>query len=298
MAKASVDRAKMLQTLKARSKGAFKTSKKKEVVVKGSRLPDGLVGAVAVFSSWKLDKDKKGDPYFALTGIGQEPENIVGARVTKMHYMKSSPKVTIAEKWDKLCNDIKLIGGEDCLDECESEDDIPAVLDRLVKEKAAYTFNTWLPPKDKQNPNPSLVIMLQGNLPDYEAPEPEEEIEEEEEEETEEAETEEEEEEEEKPKKKPVKKSAKKPEPEPEEEEEETEEETEEEEEEETEEEAEEGDWKPEKKEIYQYKATPKAKPEECQVIKVDEESETVSLKRMKDSKVFRDVAWAELIAE
>ena len=69
-------------------------------------------------------------------------------------------------------------------------------------------------------------------------------------------------------------------------EEEDTEEETEEEEEE----------WKPEKGEVYAYKAPGMKKAVDCEVTAVFESKETVNLKNLNDNKVYKSVPWDKLI--
>jgi hypothetical protein len=81
-----------------------------------------------------------------------------------------------------------------------------------------------------------------------------------------------------------------------EEEEDASEEEEEEEEEEAEEEEAEEDEWKPEKGEVYAYKAPGMKKAIDCEVTAVFESKETVNLKNLNDNKVYKSVPWDKLI--
>ena len=64
--------------------------------------------------------------------------------------------------------------------------------------------------------------------------------------------------------------------------------------EEETEEEEEE--WKPEKEEVYAYKAPGMRKAIDCEVTAVFENKETVNLKNLNDNKVYKSVPWDKLI--
>lgn len=73
-------------------------------------------------------------------------------------------------------------------------------------------------------------------------------------------------------------------------------EEEEEEEEEAEEEEAEEDEWKPEKGEVYAYKAPGMKKAIDCEVTAVFESKETVNLKNLNDNKVYKSVPWDKLI--
>jgi hypothetical protein len=59
--------------------------------------------------------------------------------------------------------------------------------------------------------------------------------------------------------------------------------------------EAEEDDWKPEKGEVYPYKAPGKKKAVDCEVTAVFETRETVNLKNLTDDKVYKAVPWDKL---
>ncbi len=313
---AKVSKSVLLAKMKKRAKGAWKKSQKAETKVKGQTLPDGIVRGVARLSSYKFDSTKKGDPYFSITGIVVEPEELAGARASIQHFIKATQQKTVQDKLDGLSSDMQLLG---CEVEGTDIDDLPQILQDRCDEKPYFYFNTWKPPADKRNPNPSTLVFIQGIAEDYEgAEEDEEEVEdeednteeeeEEEEEESEEEEAEEEEgeeeEEEKKPRKKPKpaaggkggKKPPRKKAPPAEESEEEEGEEEEEEESEEEEEGSEE--WTPAKGEVYLYKATPKGKAEEVEVKAVNTEKETVKVQRVRDEKVFANVPWTALQGE
>lgn len=303
----SVTSNKALLKLKAKAKGAWNRSRKKEPKAAMGNLPPNVQGGVARFSSYKIDLDKKGDPYVVLTGIALEPENVQGKRVSKTHFIKAGKETTVEDKLDKLCSDLQLISGES-LDEVDL-DAISEFLDSLAKDKPYYGFNTWLGRATKAFPNPQVQINIEGPV-EWEGEEPEEEEEEEEvDEDTDDEEEDEEEEETPKRTKKPVKKAAakssasggKKPpkkktakaeeEDEPEDEEEEDEEDVDNDEDEEGEEAS-----LPAKGDIYLFKPKGKKEAIEVKVVLVNEDESTVKVKEVEGGRLHPDVPFDKLM--
>lgn len=142
MAATAMDRGKWLTKFKKQTKGGWKKASEAEAKAKGSRLPDGIVNGVAILTSYKLAETKKGNPYVAITGIVQEPDNCKGLRATIMHFIQESEQKSIQDKLDQLSSDIQLLG-------CETagctEDQMIERLDARCKEKPAFLFNTWQP---------------------------------------------------------------------------------------------------------------------------------------------------------
>jgi len=273
--KQSASKAKLLNKLKRKAKGAWNKARETEGKARGSQLPGGIVKGVAKLTSWKLDEDKNHNPYFVISGTVKEPEEFEGLRASVMHFISESQYATVEEKLEKLASDIQLLGGE--TDEADL-DDLPNILADLVEAGPHFFYNTS---EFKRNDGSvSVSVFIQGLAEDWdeedsEEEEPEEEAEEDEEEYEEEYEEEEEEVEED--------------------EEEEASEEEDEEEEGEDEEAEEEEDWEPEKAEIYLYKATPRGKPQECKVTAVQKRAQTVNLQRLSDKKAFKGIEWDKL---
>jgi len=166
---------KAIAKLEAVAKGAYGRSRKKEVKSGGGGLPANIRRGVARFTSYKVDLDKKGSPYVALTGIVVEPEDFAGSRCTKMHFIKATKNATVDDKMDKLCADISNMTGEDL-----SSDDYPTiksligVLDENAKPKPYFLFDTWMGRATKEFPNPEVQTTILGPT-EYEGSEPDEE---------------------------------------------------------------------------------------------------------------------------
>ena len=261
--------------LKKKSKGAWKRSRESAPAAKGSMLPDGIVRGVAKLSSYKFDEDKNGNPYFMLTGIVVEPSELAGQRATASHFIKETQSKTVEQKLDGLSSDVQLLGGD--VDGTEI-DDLPGIIEGLVAEGPHFFFNTWKPD------NGQTMVFIQGLADDWE-PEEEDADEEEEDDADEDSEDEEDEDEDE----------GDAEEADAEDEEDEEDEDGGEDEEDEEDAEEDEDDWEPAKGDIYLYKASPRGKGKECSVSSVNKTNQTVGLKRVEDSKVFKAVAWDKL---
>ena len=292
--KQSTDRSKLLNSLKKRSKGAWKRARATDAKAKGSRLPDGLVNAVAKLTGWKMAMNKKNHPYFTLTGVVQEPEEYLGVKATVIHTISETQSKTIEEKLESLSSDLQLLGADM---EGVELDDLPDVIEAWVEEGPYFKFNTWNP-GDRDSP----FVFVQGLAEDWEdADEDEdEEVDEEEDEEDDEEvddddEEEEYEEEEEEDPDDSEEEEEDEEEYEDEDEDEEVDEDEDEDEEVDEEEDEEEDDWVPAKTEVYMYKASSRSKPAECEVTTVSTAKETVTLKRVSDKKLFKNVPWDKL---
>lgn len=278
MAKAS--RSKLMNKLKKRSKGGWKRARSAEAKAKGSQLPGGLINAIAKLSAWKMDEDKNGNPYFTLTGTVKEPEEYEGMKATVMHFIKATQTKTVEDKLEELSSDLQLLSGDQPMGVngvrvSESDvDDLPDIIEGLVEDGPYFKFNTWKPDEDR-----SAMVFIQGLADDYEGDDEDEDYEEEdaeeddgEEEEYDEDDAEEEDGDDE------------------DEEEEEADDDAD-----DDEEEDEDDDWEPQKEDVYLYKASPRGKPQECEVRTVSVKAKAVTLKRVSDGKVFKGVSWDKL---
>lgn len=155
----SVDRAKIMNSLKKKAKGAYKKARDTEARAKGQVLPGGLTRAVAKLSSWDVGPDKNGNPFFKITGIVQEPAEYEGMKAVTMHFISETQNKTIEDKLAALVSDIKLLGGET---EGTEVDDLPDILENLVQQQPYYYFNTWKPEEDR-----GAMVMIQGLAQDW-----------------------------------------------------------------------------------------------------------------------------------
>lgn len=303
---------KAIQKMKKIGKGAWSRSRQKEAKARGARLPGGLINAVAKLSSYNIGEYDNGTPFVSITGIVVEPEEHAGVRAVTKHRLEENDRQTIDEAFDKLSSDIQLLGGK--TDEM-SEDDIPKELTRLCKASPYYKFNTvaW-----EFNGRSGTACLIQGLCDeDFTPADPVEIVEEPDADEDENdldslSRTElkaliTEEELDVKVNKgmsdDDIREAIRQARPgsdyEEEGDEDEEAEPGDEGEEEEEEEEIDEGsngeDWKPAKEDIYNFKAPGTRKSDECEVTSVNERKRIVSLKRLRDKKLFKDVSWDKL---
>jgi hypothetical protein len=74
-----------------RSKGAWKKARNVEAKARGGGgLPPRLKNAVCRLSSYKLASTQRGDPYFTLTGIVEDPPELKGRRASFMWFINDS----------------------------------------------------------------------------------------------------------------------------------------------------------------------------------------------------------------
>lgn len=277
---AESSQSKLLADVKKKAKGAWKRSREVAPKAKGQSLPDNLVRAVAQLSSYKLARDKNGNPYFSIKGIGVEPPEIDGASVSVMHFIRETEQKSVEKRLDDLASDIKLLAGDDSILDDTEIDDIPKVLAKLCKEGPYFYFSTWRPPADKNNPSPGQFVFIQGRADDFCEPEENEEEAEENEEESEE--------------KVDVEEEDVEYDERGEAEEEEEEEEAEEEEEEEEEKEGEAGEWEPDVGEVYGFKPPRARNAVDGEITTVNKRAKTVTFKA--GNKVYKNVRWERLI--
>lgn len=273
MAKVSTSR--VLSKIKKKSKGAWKKSRSKEAQARGQQIPGGIIRGVAQFSKYNISEteDSKKTPYITLSAVVKEPEEYAGCPLSITHRFEETERASIEDKMDKFSSDLQLLGVDT---EEITEDDWEDALKGLKQEGPHFYFNTrsWsFKNKDGETVD-GVSIFIQGLAEDWDEDEDvtiEEEAEEESDEEAE---------------------------PEDDEEGDEDDADQEPEEEEGDEEEAEEEedeDWEPAKGEVYLYKASPKGKPKECEVVSVNKSKKTVTLKRSEDDKKFLNIAWDKL---
>ena len=175
----------VMAKLNKRAGRSWKNARETEAKAKGSQLPGGIVRGVAQLSAFKIDEDKKGNPYVFLTGTVQEPDDFFGLKATAQHFIKATDTKTVEDKLEGLVSDLKLLGA-DTVEESDI-DDLPAIIEGLVEEAPFFFFNTWAP--DDGN----TFVFIQGLAEDFEPEEGDEEEPEDGEEEEEEEEEEEDE---------------------------------------------------------------------------------------------------------
>lgn len=266
----AVEKSKILNKLKTAAKGAWKRARGVEAKARGGGgLPPNLKNVVAACQTYKMALTQKGDPYFSLTCIIKDPEELVGRRATFMWFINENEYATVEDNLNQLSNDLQLLN-------CEMPEDVGDVTDVLADlcEKGVHLlFNTGGPKKSGKSPS----LFIQGLAEDW-PDEPQDGAGE--------AEA------------KPAKGKGGNGKPKDEEEsEDETTEETDESTEDESSEESteedtsEEAPWEPSKDEEYFY--TPKGgKKTKVTVVAVDKKKKTFDLKGGKPPKVFKAVKW------
>lgn len=254
-------RQKLLNKLKKKSKGAYTNARKAAAQAKGARLPAGIMGGTAKFSEWKMAENKKGNVYFVLTGIVQTPEKYKGKKAQVMHTMSETQTKSIEDKYEQLVSDIKLLAPERTEDiENGDIEDLVSIIAETCEAEPIFEFNTWAP-DDRPN-DPFVFIQGLAEVDDEGEEEEEEEYERDEEE-------------------LPY----------------EEEEGSEEEEEDSEEEEASEEDWVPGVGETYRYQPKGAKAPLRVEIMEVDEEAETCSVKTPK-GRTYKDVGFGSLMAD
>jgi len=263
----------VLAKLKKRGGRSWKKAREAEGQAKGSTLPGGIVRGVAQLTGFKLDVDKKGNPYVFLQAKVAEPEEYAGVKTSIQHFIRATENKTVEDKLEGLVSDMKLLGADTVED--SDIDDLPDILGELAEAQPMFYFNTWAPEDG------GTYVFIQGLAEDQDEPLPDEDEDEDPEDDEEEDEAEDEDSEDE--------------EDESEDEDEEETEDEDEEEEEEEEPEDEEEDWVPDKEDVYMLKPSPRAKPAEFEVKTVNKTKKTVSGVFVKSGKKKANVPWDNL---
>lgn len=182
-----VSRTAFMNRVKKRAKGGWGEARNTEAKAKGAQLPDGIVNGVAQFTAYKMDFDKKGNPYIMLQGMVHEPEECARMKASTFHRITESKddkgrvRKTVQDKLEDLSSDLQLLG----CDVSEIDlDDLPDLLEALVEAAPFYRFNTV------KFGNGPVNVFIQGEAEDFEGEPFEVEGEEEAEEPSEEAEEE------------------------------------------------------------------------------------------------------------
>jgi hypothetical protein len=305
---AKLSKSQLLAKQKQLTKGAWKNSKKKEAKAGFKPLPNGIENGVAKVIGGGFEQDKNGKPYYWVKFKVVAPAEHADLEHRKNYFLAPTKNQTAEQRMDKLSSDLQHCGVN--VGEIE-ESELPDAIENIGDDDRYVEFRTWKGKATKDFPNPETMMFLNQYLEDYtpdedgvtDEAEPEEEADESqdetEEEVEEEAEAEEEVEAEEeaepevpasKPSsKKPSTKSSKptgksskasgKPSPKAE-----------------PTESAEEAEYEPQPNEVWNYKANPKAKAVEVKVIKVYPNQREVTVKRLDNDKILKEVSWDSLI--
>lgn len=278
------------------AKKAVNSAKAKEVVqVGGGGLPAGIEGGVAQLSSAKIDTyasgNHQGKHYFSAQGVCKLPKEFKG-QITEggqtriMEPLCETPertgdksRKTLGDHVDWVVNQLKLLIGEEAVDECDTLEEMIDVTNQLSPH---FKFRTWIGEKATSGPfkdrEPQVQHVWMNSIEFEEDGDTEDDVEED----TEEVEDDEFEDE-----------TDEDVEIEDNEEDEEGDSEKEEEESEEAEEEDE--DWQPEKDDIYSYKPPRSKKPIDVQVVTVATTRRTTTVKAVESGKIYKGVPWDKL---
>lgn len=160
-----VSKTAFMNRMKKRAKGGWSDARTTEAKAKGAQLPSGIVNGVAQFAAYKMDFDKKGNPYIMLQGIVHEPEECTRLKASTFHRIteskddKGKVRKTVQDKLEDLASDLQLLG---CDVSGIEMDDIPELLEALVEAAPFYRFNTV------QFGNGPVNVFIQGAADDYE----------------------------------------------------------------------------------------------------------------------------------
>lgn len=161
---AEVTRAKFMQKLKGRSKGAWSQVRNTEAKARGRMLPGGIQNGIANLSSFKLGETTSGDPFVTITGIVTEPPECEGMRATSMFFLNENQYATFKDNYEVFCSGLQLLGIETSK---IAEDDILKALEERCKEAPAYYFNT-----QAQRNGQGVNVYIQGLVDEADTPKP------------------------------------------------------------------------------------------------------------------------------
>ena len=165
----STKASKAINKIKKQAKGAWDKSREKEAVVKGAKLPGGIIGGVAKFLDFKIDEtEENAVPYITLTFLILEPDEHNGKKERKTYYFQDSPDFdkTIDDGMEDFSSALQLLGIET---RGLSEEDWDKALKQAKKDDTFIEFNTRQG-KISEGDNAGQLwytFDLQRHLPDY-----------------------------------------------------------------------------------------------------------------------------------
>lgn len=190
-------RTSLLAGMKKQSTGSYKRAKKVEASAGGKSLYGGIQGGLADISAAGLEEGFEGKPTFKVNCIVVEPEDIKGAQFSLFYTLTSDKFNSYEENEERFCNDMKLLGLEDLIEEADDlAEAVDSVEKYLKKSKIRFVYNSSNKPNKKGYYN-AFIEGLEDDQ-EYESDEEDEEDEEGEEESAEESEADDLEEEQEK----------------------------------------------------------------------------------------------------
>lgn len=159
----NTQKSQIINKLKTVSKGAWKRSRAIDAKARGGGgLPPNLKGVVAACQTYRMAQTNTPakDPYFMLTCIIKDPEELVGRKVTFMWFINDSEYATVEDNLNLLSNDLQLLG----MDMPEDIGDVVDVLADLCERGVHLIFNTGAQPK---NANRTPKPYIQGLAEDW-----------------------------------------------------------------------------------------------------------------------------------
>jgi transcription antitermination factor NusG len=157
----TTSQSKILAKLQKRSKGAYQKVKDHEAKAGGRSLPGGIEGGIAEITNAKLDETKNGDPYFFIYSTVTSPPEYQGVFVGLMYQLYEDQYATLEDKFDRLCNDLKLMHPdlEKIIIAAKDESEMITKVEAwLKKSKISFVFNTGR----KQKKDGTYSIFVQG----------------------------------------------------------------------------------------------------------------------------------------
>ena len=161
----NTQKSQILNKLKTVSKGAWKRSRAIDAKARGGGgLPPNLKGVVAACQTYRMAQTNNAakDPYFMLTCIIKDPEELEGRKVTFMWFINDSEYATVEDNLNLLSNDLQLLGEE-------MPEDVGEVVDclaRLCEKGVHLIFNTGGQPKNASRTPKPYIQGLAEDWPD------------------------------------------------------------------------------------------------------------------------------------
>lgn len=153
----NTQKSQILNKLKTVAKGAWNRARKVDAKPRGGGgFPPNLKNIVAACQSYKMATTNTAskDPYFMLTAIVKDPEELVGRRASFMWFINDSEWATVEENLNQMSSDLQMLGEE-------MPEDIGNVVDVLASlcERGVHLmFNTGGPKKSGKSPS----LFIQG----------------------------------------------------------------------------------------------------------------------------------------
>jgi len=150
-------------------------SDKTETPNNNGELPAGIEGGVAELTGCKIGEFKQGqfegEQYFSATGTVISPQthdgmHVQGMMTRIMITLCDTPnrkRKTSDENVAWMLNELRLLGGDECTEHVENEEDLEQLLEALISSGIKFRFRTWSGASQELEERSNGVYVVQGN---------------------------------------------------------------------------------------------------------------------------------------